>query len=181
MNSFRLNTYLPYLLLLLLLQLAFSTYGSCFSGDKIMPQLAYDSFNKNYLSVYLSDNGTNYDIYGELIKADGTSLGGAFQIAVNGPPVPPAVAYDSINNRHLVIWGDSATNALVGRLVGPGGALIGFPVDLTTATSVNIFVAPALVFDSDAFNFLVVWQNVTTLDIYGQVINNTVDLFTDLA
>ena len=95
----------------------------------------------------------------------------------------PAMAYDSVNKRFLVVWqsGDAPEDSNVyGQLINADGSLYGNPITISTAegNQYNINVA----FDFKRERFLVVWSDYRNLwggpprrvsVVYGQFISST--------
>jgi hypothetical protein len=74
----------------------------------INPALAYDNTHRNYLVVWENTGGTDSSIKGKFVTAGGR-VGNVITIsnlndAVN--PSRPAVAYDNVNDKFLVVWQD---------------------------------------------------------------------------
>ena len=95
----------------------------------------------------------------------------------------PAMAYDSVNKRFLVVWqsGDAPEDSNVyGQLINADCSLYGNPITISTAegNQYNINVA----FDFKRERFLVVWSDYRNLwggpprrvsVVYGQFISST--------
>ena len=168
------------------LQLAFSTYGTCSAGDlsKSAPELAHDSVNNRFLSVYKvrpsdEQGSCKTDIVGQLRSSDGYAVGSEFTIAglVNASvgSVGISVAFDNVHGRFLVVWNDGYQGHLVGQLVNPDGSLNGTPQIISSSGTVDPQTVD-IAFDAANSRFLAVWQdrrNISTsdIDIYGQLIN----------
>jgi hypothetical protein len=167
------------------LQLAFSAYGTAAHGN-YAPAIAYDLVNNRYLVVYhkIDISSENYDIYGQLLNADGTAYGSEFPISTaTGGQTGASVAYDSVNGRFLVVWRDHRNQDttdidIYGQLVNVDGTLYGATSNINFAISTapdyqyHAFVA----YDSVNGRFLVVWRDLrnrdtTDADIYGQLVN----------
>ncbi len=143
------------------------------------PAIAYSSANQRFLVVWddLRDAGST-DIYGQLVNADGTLNGSNIPIstAPNGQS-DPAIAYDSVNQRFLVVWSDARRSTgrdIYGQLVNADGALIG-PDFAVPNTNNYYYINPAIAYDSANQRFLVVFSSYSSIDIdydiYGQLIN----------
>ena len=90
----------------------------------------------------------------------------------------PAVAYNSIDDRHLVVWQDArSTGSIFGRIYTGQGAPFGaeFQIDeLNTGTARQ----PDLAFNSTLLEYLVVWSDEDVFGsglfrIYGQRVSRT--------
>ncbi len=139
-------------------------------GEEKNPALAYDPVKNRYLSVFESYNSSfnGYIIKGRFVLPDGTPDGSAFDIlsAANSNRTNPDVAFDSVNNRFLVVFEVNWGNAIDARLVdadGTPGTVIS--VSATPATVVGLSVT----FDPVNEQYLVVWSGDG--DIYGQRID----------
>jgi len=147
--------------------------------DAYDPAIAYNALNNEFLVVwYANDGGSEFEVYGQRLSADGAPLGtNDFRISRVGPDgnaayevSDVAVAYNSINNEYLVIWvGDDDVSPLVDdevevfgqRLSGNGGALgaddfrisdMG-PDGVITASALD----PSVVYNPDTNEYLVAW------------------------
>lgn len=157
--------------------LAFSAYGTAAFSGNIQPSLAYDSQNIRYLLVYLkSDIGLTPHIYGQLINCDGTAFGEEFLIS-EGELIKysPSVAYDSVNQKFLVVWEEYRTGTsydIYGQLINANGTLNGSNFVISNAEYSQNY--PKVAYDNAHQRFLVVWQdsrNEVGYDIYGQLVN----------
>jgi len=104
--------------------------------DQSQPDAAYDDVNDRFLVVWTDDRNiatTGSDIYGALVNPDGTlEPGSEIAIAATaGNQLQPKVAYDTINDRFLVVWTSSVDGHIHGQFltnVSPptaaGGAFI---------------------------------------------------------
>ena len=89
--------------------------------------VAYNPVNDRYLVVWYGDDNSaslvdgEFEIFGQLIDADGASIGQDFRISDMGPDgitsyfaANPAVAHNPDHNEFLVVWyGDDNTAPLV--------------------------------------------------------------------
>jgi hypothetical protein len=147
------------------------------------PSVAYDGVNHRYLVVW-SDNRnqaiTGSDIYGQLVNANGTLNGANFIICnANADQYGPSVAYDSVNQRFLVVWEDPRNSAttgsdIYGQLVNANGTLNGTNFIICDANTDQS--GPHAAYDSANQRFLVVWLDqrnsaTTGADIYGRLLN----------
>jgi len=157
---------------------------------KFEPTIAYDSINRRFLIVWLDTRYGDDDIYGQLVNEDGSLYGTASDVnfVISDASLMqylPQVAFDSVNERFLVVWMDYRSNDIeirhdiYGQLVNVDGTLYG------TASDVNFVIAdaynsqshPSLDYDSANQRFLVAWMDYriclggTDTDIYGQLVN----------
>ncbi|MBM7867804.1 hypothetical protein GTO89_14255 [Heliobacterium gestii] len=154
--------------------------------------VAYDPINHRYLVVWEDDRDQpagyrSYDIYGQLLNGDGTLRGGNFVICNNGDQddvymtanqYDPVVAFDSQNEKYLVVWQDFRSfhhNDIYGQFVNADGALAGpaSAINMPISTSAEEKYDPALAYDDMNHRFLVVWQqgDYGSQDIYGKLIS----------
>jgi hypothetical protein len=144
--------------------------------DTYDPALAYDGVNHQYLAVW--NDFPNEDIYGRIISADGTLPGSAitvFSDLSSFEQVEPRAAYDSANDKFLVVWEDdrnagTQSHDIYGRFVNA----VGVP-DVAGEFNITPLVAyqghPDVAYNSTDGNFLVVWQGTGL--IYGQLVSGT--------
>ncbi|RJR14703.1 MAG: hypothetical protein C4581_13535 [Nitrospiraceae bacterium] len=144
------------------------------------PRASYNSTNKTFLVVWSDDRNdpdNTYDIYGQIVNADGTLGGSNFVVSDNGNnqygPVP---AYDPESQKFLVVWYDDrndpmSTYDIYGQFVNPAGTLSGSNFAITSDPASQ--ADPALAYDNYNQRFLVVWDDDrgATVDIYGQLVN----------
>ncbi|MBI5665892.1 MAG: hypothetical protein HZC49_12530 [Nitrospirae bacterium] len=144
------------------------------------PALAYDAANNRFLMVYTKCAGEGRpEIYGKLIKHDGTAYGNEFVISgtANAHNVPMA-SYDSVNGKFLVVWYDDRndpdnTHDIYGQIVGADGTASSG--NFVIADDENDQYAPVAAYDNVNQRFLVVWYDDrsdpwSTYDIYGQFV-----------
>ncbi len=141
------------------------------------PKVAYDSVNRRFLVVWQDSRNSSYDIYGQIINADGTLYGSDIQICSDGTDQDePGVAYDSLNQRFLVAWRDARNtgtsgNHIFGRIVTATGALLGSS-DTTICAVAGGQESPSVAFDSGAGHYLTVWDDGRAAQyIMGRQIN----------
>ena len=160
-------------------------------GTGMNSSVAYDSTNKRFLVVW--KDTSKADIYGRIVKADGSMYADGFRITNPADPFAwpntwwqeyPSVAYDSANQRFLVVWQDNRDDTnfrdIYGQLVNADGSLRGvnFPISDDPPGSSQTY--PSVAFDSVNRRFLVVWQDYRTdssYDIYGQLVDANGNLF----
>ncbi|MEL6390778.1 MAG: hypothetical protein AAFQ02_11490, partial [Bacteroidota bacterium] len=163
------------------------------------PAIAYNSTDDNYLAVWLGDEAEGgladdeFEIYGQVINADGSLFGQRFRISFQGDDgnsnfdaATPSVAYNSEANNFFVVWrGDDNQGQLVddefeiyGQLISNLGQLVGMNlrvsemgVDGNAAFDAS---NPDVAYNPAANNFMVVWHGndvtVGQLEIHGQLI-----------
>jgi len=137
---------------------------SVLDNEQYLPDVAYNSNRDQYLVVWHNFCGGNRDIYGQRLDGDGNLLS-SFAIAAGGNDcAQPAVAYDDINDRYLVVWifdyyGDGSDLDIRGRLIpwnGPDPVMTEFVIDASTSDQ---FV-PEVAFAHTQQEFMVVWNNL---------------------
>ncbi|SHI60937.1 parallel beta-helix repeat (two copies) [Desulfatibacillum alkenivorans DSM 16219] len=127
-----------------------------------------------------------YDITGALMTADGSVDTPVAVSDAAGDQSWPDVAYDSINERYLVVFKSyqSSRYRIHGQYMEDGGGSALAPMG--TSTSANFAIsdstgdceAPAVAYDGYTQKFAVVWEDArnnseTMYDIYGQVVVST--------
>jgi hypothetical protein len=173
-----------------------------FSG--ISPAVAYNSQDDRFLVVWHGDHGTDgeTEIYGRLIRSDGSPIGPQFRISDMGPngdadydALNAAVAYNAVDNEFLVVWrgdDDTGVNAddefeIFGqRLHGNTGFHLGTNDFLISDVGPLGSVAngasdPDVTYNSTNNQYLVVWSADEGLgglandehEIYGQRLSST--------
>ncbi len=137
------------------------------------PSIAFDKNNQRFLVTWDSDTGQDINIYGQLVKTDGTPYGANFNISGTvDNRHNPVVAYDGTNQRFLVTWTEyNITDDVYGRLVQADGTPYGdrFAISNADGNQNN----PSVAYDGMTGEFLVAWtdQRNVTQDVYGQMVN----------
>lgn len=144
------------------------------SNEQSNPDIAYNSSSNQFLVVFDDDRLVAYDhdIYGKLVNADGSMSGADFAISTpSAKQLLPVVAYNSTNNQFLVVWWDDRNPAtssdIYARLVNANGIMDGSDFPISTAASDKD--CPAVAYDSNSNQYLVVWEHGTR--IYGRLVN----------
>ncbi len=112
---------------------------------------------------------TNFVLYGNLIKAS----------IATGDQSSPSAAFDTVNQRHLLLWEDARNQSanisnidIYGQFIDPQGNLSGGNVPISVDAGNQL--APAIAFgDVDFRQFLIIWkdaQNPANADLWGQLI-----------
>jgi hypothetical protein len=159
------------------------------------PDVAYNSTANQYLIVWYGDGDFtfDYEIYGQLVDANGNEVGGDFQISNVDPPgnlsriaLDPAVTYNSTTNQFLVIWyGDGlATDneyEVWGQLVSATGTEVGSDFRISNmgpdnSTSRTALRDPEVTYNAQANEYLAVWAGNSMpafdeYEIWGQRIS----------
>lgn len=125
------------------------------------PAVSFDPVSRQFLAVWQDNRSGNTDVYGQWIGAEGNLAGANFAVADEAPKVEafPALAYDSVNRRFLVVWqGELGVGhyGIYGRLIEASGTFSGpaFPIQVTADSQRY----PAVAFDPAGRRYLVVWQ-----------------------
>jgi hypothetical protein len=152
-------------------------------NDQLAPSVAYDTINQTFLVAWRDGRNaltTGEDIYGQFIHADG-SLSEEYVVIseATGDQTTPSVAYDTINQRFLVVWQDGRNSLttgedIYGQLFNPNGSLSGENVIISDAAGNQL--VPSVAYDIVNQRFLVAWEDgrnllTTGQDIYGQLIH----------
>jgi len=141
------------------------------------PSIGFDPVAQRFLVAWTDyRSGTEYDIYGQIVSADGTLIGGDIPIstAVDDQDVL-SLAYDPVFQRFLVVWMDYRSGTeydIYGQIVSPDGTLIGGNFTISTAADWQDW--PSVAYDPVAQRFLVAWSDYrsgTDYDIYGQLVS----------
>jgi len=140
-------------------------------GDQLYPDVAYSAYGDQWLVVWEDHRagGTNYDIYGQRVAADGSVAGHA--LTIYNPPQEqayPAAASSSTGDGFLVVFTDFAAFDIAGRLVLPDGGVRSLLI--TVSLPVDDQQQAAIAYNSQDDEYLVVWhdQRAGNYDVYGQ-------------
>lgn len=154
---------------------AFNVYDTAgFTGTQ--PAIIYNSSAHQYLAVFVRKTAAgSQDIYGRLIWPSGTMSGTAFAISSNAAAQSlPQAAYNATDDEYLVVWSDARTDTadVYGRRVDADGTLLGSDA-FTVATGTDAQNYPAVAWNSDDNEYLVVWHDyrdsgTTGADVYGR-------------
>jgi len=144
-------------------------------GDQRNPKAVYDSTSGRFLVVWGDNRGVNgYDIYGQLVRADGTMYGSNFPISdATNDQLNPSVAYDSASRQFLVAWSDDRSGSssdMYGQLLRANGTPSGSNFIISDATGDQ--GNPVAVFDGVNRRFLVAWEDSRSgsRDIYARYV-----------
>ncbi len=97
------------------------------------PFVAYNATDHNYLVAWRDlRNPTNWDVYGQIVNADGTLSGANVDINTDeDAQYIRDLIYDPNANHYLVVWVDAGDDRVEGQLLDNTGGLIGtnaFPI-----------------------------------------------------
>ncbi|MDY6874869.1 MAG: hypothetical protein SWK90_01510 [Chloroflexota bacterium] len=131
------------------------------------PYVAYNSTDHNYVVVWGDKRGgLDYDVYGQVVGADGTLSGNNF--VVNGDAsdqVPGDVIYDPNANHYLVVYVDDGDNRVEGQMLNPTGGLL---APNAFGISGGGGDRPRVAYNSHRNSYMAVYQQGA--DIYGQAV-----------
>lgn len=158
-----------------------SMAGSEFSistatNDQSNPDIVYNSSTNQFLVVFDDDRlvAYDYDIYGQLVNADGSLSGDDFPVSIpSEDQILPVVAFNSTNNQFMIVWEDerntpTSESDIYARIVNADGSLDGGDFSIS-ATSEADQVHATITYDSASNQYFVAWEHDT--DIYGRLIN----------
>ncbi len=134
---------------------------------KVYPQAAYNSKHDEYLVVWEQSSGNDPGIYGQRLSKHGDKIGSSpFSIAVgNKSRQHPAVDYDPVNDRYLVVWdhdhdGTGTNEDISGRFINWEGSA-GSPSEFKISAFPSGQDNPKVEFNSTKNEFLVLWRNAS--------------------
>ena len=164
-------------------------------GRQWYPAVAYDNIGHQYLTVWWDNRNsptTGEDIYGQIFSQDGALLNDNFPISTaEGLQGYPDVACNSVDNEYLAVWADNRNSASTGfdvyaQRVSYQGELLdseGNPgadpaANLAVSRATNDQKHPALVYNSDANQYLAAWQDLRRedQDIFAQLVSGQGEL-----
>lgn len=154
-----------------------------------LPALAWNETAGQYLVVWQDGRNKFYEgwnIYGVRVGADGAPIGSEFRISVptsETDQVRPAVAWNGEANEYLVVWedyrlGETRGADVYGRRIRADGVPASGDFRISGATGMSDQGGPALAWNGEANEYLVVWedyraQDTRSADIYGRLLGPT--------
>jgi hypothetical protein len=153
------------------------------------PAVAYNATNDEYLVVWQRPGIDTNDITGRRVDADGTLLGATtigIGVAGSGGTLPyqPDVAWDSVNNQYLVVWGKYTGSEydIAGQIVDYDGSKVGSA--LTVENWEYNQLKPKVAYNPHWDEFLVVWEDHkwgwgNDSDIYARRVDYDGDMLGD--
>ena len=149
------------------------------SVDAVVPAVAYNSNNEQYLVVWYNDRPGNDDIEAQRVSKRGALLGGSFFIAggAGAERRYPDVAYNSQRNEYMVVWVEEDTaglsyTSIQAQRVPAGGGTQGGPITVLSGSNLWTPGKPAVAYASTSDRYLVVWHEANhpsiTTDIWSQ-------------
>jgi len=164
-------------------------------GAAVNADVAFNPNTEVYLVVWegqeIDSDPLQYEIYGQLLAADGSEIGGDFQISFttgsggsSSVAREPAVTFNEAENEFLVVWFSDKTSPfdydIFGRRIDSFGTLIGadsFLISKMDYPSFSKARRPDVVWNADENQYLAVWQGISELgsiaetsEIYGQLL-----------
>ena len=127
------------------------------AADQYYASVAYSSIDNQYLVVWNDYRNGNWDIYGQIVEADGSLAGSDF--AVNSDPGTQDLGdvvhnADPASNDYLVVWYDMAQTAVEGQLLDEAGSPIGSLLAIADSSS-----EPRAAYNSNRNSYMVVFQD----------------------
>jgi len=143
------------------------------------PAIAYNSIQNEYLLVWqdFRHQDTKPDILGHRLSSSGNLVGGLIEICREpGTQSQPAVAYDSTNNRYLVVWQDGrdydeTDYDIYGARLSHSGNVTNAAIYI--AVKERAQESPDVAYCQDSDRYLVAWHDrdaPSYTDIYGRQI-----------
>jgi len=164
----------------------FAIGGPAATAGQYLPAVAWNETTDQYLVVW--SDGRNWatrgmDIFGQRVSASGERLRGNFLISGPGATAEesqPSVAWNAAANEYLVVWEDRRNQVVAGsgsdiygQRVSAAGERLGDEFRISGALATSNEMDAAVVWNSRANEYLVVWADQRNdpprgLDIYGQ-------------
>ncbi|MDP2728828.1 MAG: hypothetical protein Q8P59_14965 [Dehalococcoidia bacterium] len=160
-------------------------------GDKLRPQVAYNSRDREFVVVWYDlRSGAKEEIYEQRVSDDGLLLEGNALFAQGpGDQLDPTLAYDPAANGYRAVWYDgdrtyaNPVASLFSRLATSSGAPTG---DITNiSNSARMPVGPEIAYGSLSREYLTVWEDGRSYDslgveIYGQRLGTSPGRFVNM-
>ncbi len=146
--------------------------------DAVVPSVAYNSHDQEYLVVWSRDLTSYADIYGQRVSKTGKLVGPAFAISsgTGARRLLPKIAYNTASNEYLIVWMDWTTLAhtISGRRISATGTPLDTEISFNTIIFPNTYYEyPSVAYASTSDLYLVVWQerNLTTFNVVGRTLS----------
>jgi hypothetical protein len=151
-------------------------------GETTASKVAYDPNHNRFLVVWYDWRDYPYNgTWGRLLTGDGTPYGDAFSICSTAisQHYDPTVAFDSANQRFLVVWADNRFGSwyypawgAMGQFVGPDGSLQGSEFIISGDEEIGHFYPMSLVYSPADQRFLVLLlaSPSATINLYGRFV-----------
>jgi hypothetical protein len=124
--------------------------------------IAYDDHLDRYLVVWADgrQNVLNPDIYGQFISSDGIPQGDNFIIRDESHSLgSPDVAYDTVNQRYLVVWEDGSEDDVEGIVLKADGTAYAAAINIADGTSSDSCNTPSVAFHPPTATYFVAYRN----------------------
>ncbi len=141
--------------------------------------VAYNDDLDQYMVVWADGRagGVYWDLYGQILTGDGAPLGDNFVIRDEAAAILnyPDVAYDTYNQRYMVVWYDMTEFDVEGLLLNSDGSAWGSAFNVSEGDSSNIRGYPSAVYHPYRDEYLVVFQGGASgnYQIYGRRVDAT--------
>ncbi|MCU0280461.1 MAG: hypothetical protein MUE66_01220 [Acidimicrobiia bacterium] len=130
----------------------------------LAPAVVYNATRNEYFVVW-EDWRNVFDIYGRRVRASGSPVGTDLRISAAGAEAfNPALAWDGVNNRYLVVWEDSRDEAgrgldVYGARANGKATAVGIERRYSGSGAVKDDVDAAVAFSAASNRYLVVWED----------------------
>jgi hypothetical protein len=164
----------------------FRISGPAATGDENDPVIAYNPTADQFLVVWedtRDEAASGWEIYGNLLSADGQRLGSDFRVSGDGAvrgELAPAVAYGTGADEYLVVWMDERNDTtrgrdIYGRVLSASGQMAADDFAITGPGATTDDSSPAVAYSPVAGAYLVVWGDfrtnaVSDQDVYGRLL-----------
>ncbi len=141
------------------------------------PAVAYNDDLDEYLVVWVDNrgNGAYWDLYGQFVSSAGTPQGGNFVIRDEAAAslAYPDVAYDTVNQRYLVVWYDLTNVDVEGMVLNNDGSAFGPGFKIADGSLGDMRGFPAVAFHPQLSEYLVVYEGGASgnYNVYGKRVN----------
>ncbi len=141
--------------------------------------VAYNDDLDQYLVVWADGRagGIYFDLYGQILTGDGAPVGDNFVIRDEAAAILnyPDVAYDTYNQRYLVVWYDMTEVDVEGQLLNSDGSAWDAAFNVSEGTSLDVRAYPSAVYHPYRDEYLVVYQGGAPGDyeVYGRRVDAT--------
>jgi hypothetical protein len=128
---------------------------------KWSPAVAYSPQHHEYLVVWENDWGGNHDIYGQRVSEQGELLSWFAISAGEHDRIEPAVAYDPVNDRYLIVWafdylGDGSDFDIRARFIAWDGSSM--TEEIVISNTENMEIHPQVAYGLAPEAFTIVWS-----------------------
>ena len=133
------------------------------SAYALMPSVAYNSTDNEYLVVWIDERGGDV-VYGRRVSAAGAPVGASFQISVDVQSLC-AVAWSSTSNCYYVVYYGGGNTEIHGRRVSIAGGVPTLGAELNISDNPGYSGYPEVCYGSTGNQFLVSWEQEDTPDV----------------